>query len=85
MNYNDYFNGYDPSYELVFHSAWSSYEEHGWIFIFQKDKKFFSIEGGYCVMSEEGYKEANWSELVEISQEEALNLMLEWSDNEESL
>lgn len=44
---------------------------------FKKDKKFFSIEGGYCVMSEEGYKETDWNELVEISQEEALNLILE--------
>ena len=83
INYNDYFSGYDNSFEFVYHSSWSSYEEHGWIFIFEKNKKYYSIEGGYCVFQEfaENY---NWNkDLMQITADESLNLMIEWDKNEQ--
>lgn len=78
INYDDYFSGYDSSLRCVYDASWQTEEEHGWIFIFKKDNKYYSIEGGYCVMQEFPY-EYNWKDdHVLISEDEALDLIDEW-------
>lgn len=78
INYDDYFSGYDSSFMCVFHDSWQTEEESGWIFIFKKENKYHSIEGGYCVMQELPYK-YNWeNDLVLISEDDVFELMDEW-------
>lgn len=79
----DYFCGYDDSYTYIFYSSWESYEENGWIFIFEKEGKYYSIEGGYCVMQVYPYK-TTWGKDLSgpMSEDEALKLMIEWEEIE---
>ena len=80
INFEAYFTEYDPSYKLVFHAEWSDYEENGWIFIFWKNKEYFTIEGGYGIMQEDHNDrlfplDAN---LFKVSEQGAFELMLDW-------
>ena len=79
--FDEYFDGYTPEYELVFSSGWSSWEESGWIFIFEKDGRYFSMGGGD---NEDGSvrKCKIPDDLCELTQEEALKDMLDWAEDE---
>ena len=71
--------GWDPSYEVVFRACWSDYEENGWIVIMKKGHRFYSQTGGYCVMCEDNTD--RWDPQL-ISEDEAIELMLEWEEHE---
>lgn len=80
--FEDYFENFDPTYNLFFHAAWSDYEEDGWIFIFEKDSKFFSIEGGHCIMVKDTTPDFA-TDLTPLTEDEVLEIMTEWQENEE--
>lgn len=68
-------------YQLVFHAYWSDWEEDGWIVICEKGGQYYYQEGGHCVMVEN--HDENFAP-EPISQEEALQLMLEWEEHEDT-
>lgn len=73
--------GYNSAYTPIYYNQWSTHEEHGWIFITQKDNQYYTAEGGVCVMT------SNTPDIfdpIPISEDEAIKLILEW-DNEENL
>lgn len=77
----DKIEGYDPSYIPIFHSSWSDWEEGGFVYIFEKDNKFYTIEGGHCVMVEDN--STVWDrDLCEISEDDAIQVMIEWEEKE---
>lgn len=43
---------YDPSYTPIYHGQWSSYEENGWMYLFERDGRYYILQGGYSVMAE---------------------------------
>lgn len=79
--FEEYFTDYDPSYKIVFVGEWSDYEENGWIFIFCKDQQYFYLQGGYCLMV--GWSpDPLFSDIDELTADEAIGMMLEWADVE---
>lgn len=62
--------GYDPSYEVLYYNSWSDYEEHGWQAILFRNGYYFSIGGGYSVMS--GNNEDCWN-LWSLTEDEAMD------------
>ena len=78
----DFIEGYDATYLPIFQASWNSWEEGGWVVIFEKNKKLFAVEGGHCVMAKDN--STIWDrDSYEITQEEALRIMLEWEDEED--
>ena len=41
----------DPTFVPVYHASWSDYEEHGLVFILEKEGMFYELVGGHSVMS----------------------------------
>lgn len=72
--------GYDPSYHCVFYADWCDWEESGWIYIFEKDKVYYSLEGGCCIDTEDN-TDLSWDRLQYLTsdEEQALEVMLDWS------
>lgn len=81
--FDDFFEGYDPSYQLFFKASWQTWEEHGWIFIFEKDNQYYYIEGGYSVMSDNDYLPSFRKDLFELNEEQAFEKAKEWEDKED--
>ena len=46
MNFDEYFSGYDPSYELYDYRSWCGYSDSAFLFIFEKEGEFFILDGG---------------------------------------
>jgi len=79
--FEEYFTGYDPSYNLIFQAEWSSWEEHGFVFLFEKDNRYFSIEADQNAMN--CHLELSWDQnLCELDESEAIDLMIEWESLE---
>lgn len=78
---NLYDLNYDPSYNIVFEASWCDWEEYGWIYIFEKDGKYYALEGGHCVMCES--YDTTWDDLYLVSEDEALELMFRWAEHED--
>ncbi len=72
--------GYDPTYEIIHHAAWSDYEENGWMFILRKGQQHYLLYGGFSVMAEDNTPE--WRPMP-ISEVEALEEMMEWERHED--
>jgi len=81
--------GYDPTYKYVFSASWSDYEDYAWIYIFEKDGKYYSLEGGQCSGAGYGYFSTEWDhdwqflEYLTDSQDEVLQVMMDWQDCED--
>jgi hypothetical protein len=71
--------GYDPTYEIIHHAAWCDYEENGWMFILRKDQQLYLLTWSYSVMAEDNTPE--WRPMT-VSEEEALEVMIEWEEHE---
>lgn len=67
---------------LIFYAWWVDYEEGGWVIICEKDGKYYCQEGGHSVMCET--ETSNKWNPEPISEEEALALMLEWAEDEDT-
>lgn len=72
--------GYDPTYEIVHHAAWSDYEESGWMFILRKDGQHYLLLHTYSVMADDNTPE--WRPMT-VSEAEALEVMMEWEQHED--
>jgi hypothetical protein len=72
--------GYDPTYEIVHHAAWSDYEENGWMFILRKDSQLYLLTWAYSVMADDNTPK--WYP-IPISESEALKEMIEWEQHED--
>ena len=68
--------GHDPAYAVVFFDQWSTYEENGWVIIFEKDGSFYCQEGGYCVMASDNSPEQ--FSPYPITDQQALQIINEW-------
>lgn len=44
--------GYDPTYVPIYHGQWSSYEENGWVYLLEREGRYYLLRGGYSVMAE---------------------------------
>lgn len=80
--YETYFNNYDPSYNLFFKGQWYSYEEYGWIMVFEKDNRFYYIEGGYCVFSDCNHILPDFKDKEEIAEDYVLDILDGWKEDE---
>ena len=78
--FEENFDGYDSSYRIVFVGEWSDWEENGWLFIFEKDNRFYFLQGSHCVMTINN--RYSFKNIQEITSDEALELMEEWADDE---
>jgi len=74
------FEGWDPSYKVIFHANWSDWEESGWVAVMERNGKFYEQRGGYSVMCEDNTD--RWDPW-EVTQEQALETMLEWAEHED--
>lgn len=43
--------GYDASYALTYHKAWTDGEESEWLAIFTRDGQLFKCDGGYSLVA----------------------------------
>ena len=77
-------DGYDPEYQPIFHAGWYGYEESSWVWIFERDGKYYDLTGGYSVMCE-GDQNTVWSDLREITEDIALEIMLDWDEHEDDV
>jgi len=68
-------------FKLIFYGWWSDWEEDGWIIICEKSGQYYYQEGGHCVMAVDDKEKLFQPDL--ISEEEALQLMLEWEEHED--
>lgn len=69
--------------QVVFYAGWSDYEEDGRIMICEKDGEFYVRQSGYSILAVESQGKGDYdSEWELISQEDVLELMLDWADNE---
>lgn len=85
-NFESYFENYDPSYQLAYQASWQSWEEDGWIFIFQKGTEYFSIEGGYCVMVEDhSLQDFKIGLEGPLTEDQILEIMIQWDDIEDEI
>lgn len=73
--------GYNPEFEIVYYAYWSDYEESGYIFILYHERQFYSLRNGYCVMSDDNVD--RWDPHP-ITENEAIELMIEWEEIEEN-
>ncbi len=79
INTEELFNlipGYDSTYVPVFFDEWTTYEENGWVVIFEKNGSFYCQEGGYCVMAFDNTPE-HFSP-YSITDNQALQIIEEW-------
>lgn len=74
----DYFQNYDPSYEILFQDDWSGYEDSGWLFLFERDGKYYRIEGGTSALCYNDSPPNFKDELEEITADEVLASLEEW-------
>ena len=65
---------------LIFYGWWADYEEDGWVIICEKEGQYYTQEGGHSVM---GNSEEQLN-LDPITEEEALELMVEWAEHEDN-
>lgn len=70
-------------FSLVFYAWWADYEEDGWIIIAEKDGRHYYQEGGHCVMDDRPDYQVVWQP-EPVTQEDALQLMLEWEEHEDT-
>ena len=70
--------GYKDSYIPHYYNSWSTYEEHGWVLICEKDNEFYLSEGGYSVM---GDNSPDVFDPEKISERDAIELIIEWDNN----
>jgi hypothetical protein len=70
---------YDTDYMPIWHAEWSDYEEWGWIYILEKDGRFYEQTGGYSVMSSDNTP--YWAPR-EITYEEMCEILDEWHEIE---
>lgn len=68
-------NGYDSSYRILHFDSWSSYDEHGWMFVFEKDSQYWLLEYQYSVFAEDNTPV--WQP-HQVSADEAVAAMLDW-------
>lgn len=69
-------------YSLVYYGTWSTFEEHGSLLILQKDDQYFTLEGGYSVMSECNSEET-WADLECVTNAEAIRMANEFQEDSE--
>ncbi len=62
---------------ILFQSSWSSYEEGASVIIFERDNVLFARKVGHSVMI------GDFDSTYEVSQDEALEIMLEEIDDED--
>lgn len=70
--------------DLIFSGDWSSYEEGAFIRVFQNKDKYFYVEGGDCPVAGYHFNDFTIEDLIEISQDEAVGIMMEWAENEDT-
>lgn len=83
--FEQFFNNYDSSYVECYHAAWSTYEEYGWIFVFKKENKYYSIRDGHCVyVPGSGDDLLDFKESLDgpLSEDEIWDIITEWNDVE---
>jgi len=68
---------YETSYIPIFYVNWNDYEEHGAVFILEKDGKLYEQNYRYSVMSDDNTPK--WQP-QEISFGEAIMLIEEWEE-----
>ena len=64
---------------LVFFAHWADYEEDGYLIIAAENGIYYYQEGGYSMLM----GDLNMGDWEEISQDDALRMMLEWEFNED--
>ena len=64
--------------QLIYENEWHTYEEYGWIKIFQKGERYFFQEFNYSVMCDDN--DDSDVPLEEITFEHAYDLSCEWDD-----
>jgi len=58
-------------YSLVYYGSWSTYEESGSLLILYKKGRYFTLEGGHCVL-DENLGEETWADLQAVSKADAI-------------
>jgi hypothetical protein len=64
---------------LIFYGWWADYEENSWLIICEKKGQYYTQEGGHSVMGEDEEQ----LDFEPITEEEALELMVEWAEHED--
>ena len=64
--------------ELIYENEWHTYEEYGWVNIFQEGDRYFVQEFNYCVMNVDN-DDSNVP-LEEVTFEQAYELFHEWEE-----
>lgn len=69
---------YDPGFVPVWHAAWSDYEECGWIYVLERDGRYFVQEGGYSVMADDNTP--CWHP-YEVSDGRLWEILVDWEEH----
>lgn len=75
------FEGWDPSYEVIFLGAWSDYEESGWVAVMHRNGRYYEQHGGYCVMAEDN---TDYWDPYPVSEDQAIETMIEWHEHDQT-
>jgi len=71
---------YDESFVPVYYAGCSDYSSCAWVYILEKDSKFYTLE--YCYSPEASNEEAVW-DLEEVSLENVMELVEYWNGFED--
>lgn len=66
---------YDASFVPVLHAHWAHHEEHGWIYILEKDHQFYVQEGGYSVVEQNPH---NCWALYAVEDDRLWEILVDW-------